>query len=96
MVEALRDERDRVLFCVDGVHGLGIEDVTVDDPGCDFLIAGTRKWLFRPRGTGLIWGHAEAFQFHLDIGKARVQERIHTLNAQAKEARTAEAIAALG
>lgn len=60
-INATRDERDRVLFCVDGAHGLGTEDVTVDDLGCDFLIAGTRKWLFRPRGTGLIWGHAEAW-----------------------------------
>jgi isopenicillin-N epimerase len=29
---------------------------------------------------------AEAFRFHLDIGKARVQERIHSLNILAKEA----------
>lgn len=137
-VNASRDESDRVLFCVDGVHGLGIEDVTVDDLGCDFFIAGTHKWLFGPRGTGLIWGRpdawealdpiiptfgpsvgvwigalppdtpyitpgtvhtpggfhsfehrwavGEAFQFHLDIGKARVQERIHSLNTMAKEA----------
>lgn len=32
------------------------------------------------------WAVGEAFQFHLDIGKARVQERIHALNTQAKEA----------
>ena len=137
-VNATRDENDRVLFCVDGVHGLGIEDVTMDDLGCDFFIAGTHKWMFGPRGTGLIWGRAaawealapiipsfgpsvgvwigalppnnpyvtpgtrhtpggfhsfehrwalgEAFQFHLDIGKTRVQERIHALNTQAKKA----------
>lgn len=139
-VNATRDSEDRVLFCVDGVHGLGIEDVTVNDLGCDFFVAGTHKWLFGPRGTGLIWGRAaawealdpiiptfgpsigvwigalppdtplitpgtrhtpggfhsfehrwavgEAFRFHLDIGKARVQERIRTLNTQAKEALT--------
>ncbi len=133
-----REDEDRVLFCVDGVHGLGIEDVTVDDLGCDFFIAGTHKWLFGPRGTGIIWGGpeawealdpvipnfgpsvgvwmgmlppdtpyitpgnyftpggfhsfehrwalAEAFRFHLDIGKSRVQERIHSLNTMCKEA----------
>ncbi len=133
-----REMEDRVLFCVDGVHGLGIEDVTVDDLACDFFIAGTHKWLFGPRGTGIIWGRAEAwealdpvipnfgpsvgvwigmlppdtpyitpgnyftpggfhsfehrwalaeaFRFHLDIGKARVQERIHLLNTMCKEA----------
>jgi selenocysteine lyase/cysteine desulfurase len=135
-INATRETDDRVLFCVDGVHGLGIEDVTVDELGCDFFIAGTHKWLFGPRGTGIIWGRpeawdavapvvpsfgpdygvwlgyltpdqvpvgdhftpggfhsfehrwalGEAFRFHLRIGKARVQERIHALNSLAKDA----------
>jgi selenocysteine lyase/cysteine desulfurase len=58
---ASRDAADRVLFCVDGVHGLGIEDATVDDLRCDFLIAGTHKWLFGPRGTGIVWGRPAAW-----------------------------------
>lgn len=57
-----RDPGDRVLFCVDGVHGLGIEDITIDELGCDFFIAGTHKWLFGPRGTGIIWGRPEAWE----------------------------------
>ena len=137
-VNASRDAADRVLFCVDGVHGLGIDNVTMESLGCDFFIAGTHKWLFGPRGTGIIsarpeawdaldpiipsfgpsvgvwlgllppdtplvtpgsyhtpggfhsfehrWALGQAFQFHMDIGKARVQERIHALNTQAKEA----------
>lgn len=60
-INAGRDEGDRVLFCVDGVHGLGIEDVTMDELGCDFFIAGTHKWLHGPRGTGLIWGREHAW-----------------------------------
>jgi len=56
-----RDEDDRVLLCVDGIHGLGVEDVTVADLGCDFLISGTHKWLFGPRGTGIVWGRPEAW-----------------------------------
>jgi Selenocysteine lyase len=51
-----RDERDRALLCVDGVHGFGAVDAGVDDLGCDFLATGTHKWLFGPRGTGLLWG----------------------------------------
>lgn len=51
-----RTEADQMLFCVDGVHGFGIENVDVSTLGCDFFIAGTHKWLFGPRGTGLIWG----------------------------------------
>lgn len=47
-----RAEDDRLLVAVDGVHGFGIEDVVMEDLGCDFLMAGCHKWLFGPRGTG--------------------------------------------
>ena len=30
--------------------------------GCDFLVAGCHKWLFGPRGTGLVWAHPAAWQ----------------------------------
>lgn len=56
-----RDEQDRALFCVDGVHGLGIEDAALPDLGCDFFVAGTHKWMLGPRGTGILWGQAEAW-----------------------------------
>lgn len=49
-----RAERDRILFCVDGVHGLGVEDFTFAQLHCDYFVAGTHKWLFGPRGTGII------------------------------------------
>lgn len=45
-----------VLVCVDGVHGMGIEDFEVGDLGCDFFVTGCHKWFFGPRGTGLVWG----------------------------------------
>ncbi len=60
-VNAGRAGDDRVLLCVDGVHGLGVEDVRMEDLGCDFFIAGCHKWLFGPRGTGLVWGHPRAW-----------------------------------
>ncbi|MGN9840471.1 aminotransferase class V-fold PLP-dependent enzyme [Nonomuraea sp. H19] len=53
-----RDERDRALLCVDGVHGFGAMAAEVTDLGCDFLASGTHKWLFGPRGTGIVWGKA--------------------------------------
>jgi selenocysteine lyase/cysteine desulfurase len=122
-VNANRDVMEHALLCVDGVHGLGVEDFTVDGLGCDFFVAGCHKWLFGPRGTGLVWGKpdawertsptipsfsggdapgaaatpggfhsfehrwalAEAFQFHQQIGKARIAQRIHALNRQLKE-----------
>lgn len=57
-----RDEADRILLVVDGVHGLGVEDETVARMGCDFFIAGTHKWMFGPRGTGIIWGTANNWE----------------------------------
>ncbi len=60
-VNAGRDQAQRALLVVDGVHGFGIEDAGPDDLGCDFLVTGCHKWLFGPRGTGLIWGRAEAW-----------------------------------
>ena len=62
-INASRGLEDRVLFCVDGVHALGVENFRLSDVGCDFLIAGTHKWMFGPRGTGLVWGHALAWPF---------------------------------
>ncbi len=131
-----RSDADRIYYCVDGVHALGIEDFTIPDLNCDFWIAGTHKWLFGPRGTGVMWGRpecwkitrptihtwdlaslhawigwipetpvgggrmmtrggyhsfehqwalADAFKLHEQLGKRRVQDRIHTLNRQLKE-----------
>src|SRR5262249_39382637 len=126
----------RIYLCVDGVHALGVEDFAMPDLGCDFFAAGTHKWLFGPRGTGFLWGRADAwpmtsptiptwepdvfyalvgwrpraavgggqlmtpggyhafdhtwavnsaFDMHASLGKARVAERIHSLNRYLKE-----------
>lgn len=57
-----RETEDRILFCVDGVHGFGVEDQDISQLGCDFFIAGTHKWIFGPRGTGVVWGSDRAWQ----------------------------------
>jgi selenocysteine lyase/cysteine desulfurase len=62
-VNAGRGNGDRIFLCVDGVHGLGVENVTMRGFGCDFFVAGCHKWLFGPRGTGFVWGHARAWPF---------------------------------
>lgn len=118
-----RKPQARILFVVDGVHGLGVEDVDFADLNCDFFIAGTHKWMFGPRGTGIVcsaretlddisqtlptfnerenfgttmspggyhafehrWALAKAFELHLQLGKARVQGRIHQLNSYCKQ-----------
>ena len=57
-----RDESERVLLCVDGVHGLGVEDITLPELGCDVFVAGTHKWIFGPRGTGIMWAKKAAWK----------------------------------
>ncbi|HEY2949043.1 MAG TPA: aminotransferase class V-fold PLP-dependent enzyme [Micromonosporaceae bacterium] len=56
IADALRARNPEALLCVDAVHGLGAEDATPEQLGCDFFVAGGHKWLFGPRGTGLVWG----------------------------------------
>jgi len=54
-----RNAKDHILFIVDGVHGLGAVEEPVGELGCDFFAAGTHKWMFAPRGTGILWGRAD-------------------------------------
>ena len=60
-LNASRADKDRIIMCVDGVHALGVEDFRLSEVGCDFFVAGTHKWMFGPRGTGLVWGHPKAW-----------------------------------
>jgi selenocysteine lyase/cysteine desulfurase len=128
---------ERVLLCVDGVHGLAADADTVRSLRCDAFASGCHKWLYGPRGTGVLWAGprvrelvrpaipsfddgesygawvagrspsgvpdgarltpggfhsfehrwalAEAFEFHEEIGRARVEARIRTLVARLRE-----------
>ncbi|HYM81579.1 MAG TPA: aminotransferase class V-fold PLP-dependent enzyme [Candidatus Limnocylindria bacterium] len=58
-INRTRSEKDQLLLIVDGVHGLGAVDESVAEMGCDFLCAGTHKWMFAPRGTGIVWARPE-------------------------------------
>jgi selenocysteine lyase/cysteine desulfurase len=77
---AKRNEADHIRLCVDGVNGLGIENIEAPAP--------RRGPLFSPGGFHSFehrWALKEAFQMHLSMGKARVEERIHALATQTKE-----------
>ncbi|TMQ73215.1 MAG: aminotransferase class V-fold PLP-dependent enzyme [Candidatus Eisenbacteria bacterium] len=54
-----RREKDAIVVVVDGVHGIGAVDATVAALGADFFCAGTHKWMFAPRGTGIVWAKAD-------------------------------------
>ncbi|MBK8969464.1 MAG: aminotransferase class V-fold PLP-dependent enzyme [Saprospiraceae bacterium] len=132
-LNASRAPSGRIYLCVDAVHALGVENFTMEELGCDFLTAGTHKWLFGPRGTGILfgrkdawdvldpmvipfsftaetegvglpkgdsffskftpdsyfaaeyrWALKEAFEYHLEIGKEKIQNRTHYLNSLLK------------
>ena len=134
-MNAQRDPKKPLLLVVDGVHGFGCIDESAAELGADFFSAGTHKWIFAPRGTGVLWGRADrwpllrptipafatplfeawmkgeapgpttaamvspggfqafehqwamtaAFGMHAKLGRARVAERICTLNDQLKQ-----------
>jgi selenocysteine lyase/cysteine desulfurase len=57
-----RPPDERITLVVDGVHGLGAEAFQVDELGCDVFVAGCHKWLWGPRGTGLLWAKQAAWE----------------------------------
>lgn len=58
-VNRSRDPDERVALVVDGVHGLGAVDEPVASLGCDYFCAGAHKWMFAPRGTGIVWARPD-------------------------------------
>jgi len=57
-----RHPAERILLCVDGIHGFGVEDASPADLGADVFASGCHKWLFGPRGTGLVWASSHAWE----------------------------------
>jgi selenocysteine lyase/cysteine desulfurase len=53
---------ERILLCVDGVHGFGVEDASPVELGVDVFVSGCHKWLFGPRGTGFVWAAPHAWE----------------------------------
>jgi len=58
-----RGEHERILVVLDAVHGFGNQEEELAQLGCDFAAAGTHKWIFAPRGTGIIWAPAKNWGF---------------------------------
>ena len=52
--------RDRgVMFCVDGIQGLGVLPMDVQALGIDFLMADGHKWMLAPEGCGILYVRRE-------------------------------------
>lgn len=56
-----RAEADRAFLVVDGVHGFGNQAERATELGCDIFVAGCHKWIFGPRGTGIVWARPGAW-----------------------------------
>ena len=54
-VNRARGESERILVVLDAVHGFGNQEEQIAHLGVDFAAAGTHKWIFAPRGTGIVW-----------------------------------------
>ena len=61
LVQALKAKHPDVLVVLDGVHGIGAVDETIATMGADYVCAGCHKWMFAPRGTGLLWSTADGW-----------------------------------
>lgn len=59
-INADREPGQRARLYLDAIHGLGAEEDGPSELGCDVFISGTHKWLFGPRGTGVVWARVEA------------------------------------
>ena len=55
MADLIRS-RTQALVCLDAVHGFGARRERPGDLKVDFFVSGGHKWLFGPRGTGVLWG----------------------------------------
>ncbi len=54
-VNAGRGKDEHILVVLDAVHGFGNQAEQIAHLGADFVAAGTHKWIFAPRGTGILW-----------------------------------------
>lgn len=46
---------NNIIFCVDGIQGLGALHLDVQESGIDFLVSGGQKWLMWPLGTAFMY-----------------------------------------
>jgi isopenicillin-N epimerase len=50
-----RGKREQIVVVLDAVHGFGNQEEQLAHLGVDFAAAGTHKWIFAPRGTGILY-----------------------------------------
>ncbi len=56
-----------LITVIDGAQSVGMIAVDMKDLNCDFYVSSTHKWLFTPKGTGLLYVN-DAAQEHIGLG----------------------------
>lgn len=50
---------NNIIVCVDGAQSAGMFKIDLPELGCDFYAASGHKWLFGPKGTGILFAKRE-------------------------------------
>jgi isopenicillin-N epimerase len=50
-----RGEHEQILVVLDALHGFGNQEEQLAHLGVDFAASGSHKWIFAPRGTGILY-----------------------------------------
>jgi len=51
--------KHNIIVCVDGAQSAGMFRIDLPELGCDFYAASGHKWLFGPKGTGILYAREE-------------------------------------
>jgi len=63
-----------ILVAVDGAQGTGMFNIDLKDIGCDFYTVSAHKWLFSPKGVGILYAKQENQKYLKPLVVARGYE----------------------
>ena len=55
--------QQNILVAVDGAQSAGMIDIDLHDLGCDFYTTSAHKWLFAPKGMGILYASSSSQDF---------------------------------
>jgi len=70
-----------ILVAVDGAQSAGMLDIDLHDLGCDFYAASSHKWLFSPKGVGILYAQQSSQKYlkPLIVARGHKDESIRRL-----------------
>ena len=81
-----------IIFCVDGIQGIGVMDINAQECGIDFLSCGGHKWLMWPMGTAFFYLSPRIFDqvSPMAVGWLSVEDPWDVFSYEAKLQKTAQ------